>query len=189
MKVGYKLTALLVTAAVTWWGLPSLVHMLPAIGGRYWTIIILSFSIALLLVLIGMIKTFHDTTVGDLNEEMSTRLDNVRTLTKVVSRADILRDSCQRIEDIPSEKFAALLTEAREALSWCRSTPGAIEFYGTDRFKILVSPNGNGDRSTVFKSEVRKLSDLLHQEQYQRDVELRKTADQEFLVALRNLFR
>jgi hypothetical protein len=99
LKAIYKVLAFIASLVLLWWSLREIFGGLPPIGKRWWAIVILSTVVCVLLMLIGIIKAFHEKTTQEIyvaneaiKKEYADSAARIEMWTLFKGRFDVLAD-------------------------------------------------------------------------------------------------
>jgi hypothetical protein len=119
MKTIYALVAFIASVVLLWWNLKDIVRALPPIGKRWWAIIFLALVVALLLILIGFIKSFHERIVRKIyqadegiTEEFADCAERIEWLTLILGRGDALSSLLEADNAQPLSRLEIQLYES-----------------------------------------------------------------------------
>jgi hypothetical protein len=146
IKTAYKVIAFISTLILLWWSLREIVEALPPLGKRWWAIIILSFVIACLLTLIGVIKSFHERTVREVNElherTVAEASAGYKSRARIIEKLSYVNGLAEEIDKRYWINKESPKPSKEELEIWCGFLTTALhDSYGTSGINIFTYDN------------------------------------------------
>jgi len=162
VKTIYKALAFLASLVLLWWSLREIVERLPPIGHRWWTIIILSIAVTFLLILIGLIKNFHEWTLSEIYKandgitaEYADCAEQIEWLTLILGRGDTLSSLLEADNAQPLSKLEIQLYESAIRTTLDRFGPNWADSHFVDFDRVVPeSLSGQQDRINIHRNRL-----------------------------------